>query len=226
MEKGVNEITVEEAAKLFNRSQKQIRRIIDLSVGGKKAADGSWEVRPDPLFARRVPQPKGYGFHWLIDKERMQKHFEEKVERQMRRIDDARRATLGSDSPVPDVQPVNTTSTPTPVIPVVEPLTAASDTKDIVKVYEGLVETYRQQLQVKDQQLESRDKQIDSLIDEVAASKKRSDTLQGALIAIAQGKQLDVQRIQEGEIAIVDAEKPKEPSKKKRRFFGLFGGRD
>lgn len=223
MDKGVNEITVEEASKLFSRSEKQIRRIIDLSVGGKKAADGSYEIRPDPLFARRVPQPKGYGFHWLIDKERMQKHFEDKVERQMRRIDEARRATLGSDSPVPDVQPVNSNSGSQQSSPSPEPVSAASDTKDILKVYESLVETYKQQIQVKDQQLESKDKHISSLIEEVSASKKRSDTLQGALIAIAQGKQLDVQRIQEGEIAIVDADKPKEPPAKRGWLSRVFG---
>lgn len=227
MDKGVNEITIDEAVVLFDRSHKQIRRVIEQSVGGKKGPDGSYEVRPDPLFARRIPQPRGSGFLWLIDKDRMSKHFEEKLERQMKRIEAARRASLGLDKTEPSEKPVNTTSTESKTKTVPEPKVQISDSKDILKVYEGLVETYKQQIQAKDQQLESKDKHISALIEEVSASKKRSDTLQGALIAIAQGKQLDMQRIQEGEVAIVDAEdKPKEPPVKRGWFSGLFGGRD
>lgn len=235
MEKGVNEITVEEAANYFSRSQKQIRRIVDESVHGKRDLGGNYLVFPDPLFARRVPQAKGHGFFWLIDKERMQKHFNDKVDRQLQRIEDARRAAAGSDSPQLDKAPVNSFSGTKIESPVVEPFSSTQDTRDIVTVYEGLVETYKRQLEVKDTQLASRDSQINSLIEEVAASKKRSDTLQGALIAIAQGKQLDVQRIQEGEVAIVDEEvgqqdnhKPNkgEQAKKPGLFSRVFGRRN
>ena len=47
-------ITVSEAAKLFNRSEKQIRRIVIESVEGKRSAKGDYIVAPDPLFATLV----------------------------------------------------------------------------------------------------------------------------------------------------------------------------
>lgn len=226
MDKGVNEITVDEAAVMFSRSQKQIRRIVDESVHGKLAPDGSYLVAPDPLFAHRVPQAKGYGFYWLINKERMRKHFQDKVDRQMGRIEEARKSSLGHGSPIQEPESVKSNSSAKTENVTGEPVSTSSDTRDIVTVYQGLAETYKKQLEVKDTQLAARDAQISSLIEEVAASKKRSDTLQGALIAIAQGKQLDVQRIQEGEVAIVDDSNQKEPPAKRGWFSGLFGGRN
>lgn len=217
MQKDIVFITIEEAASKFNRSQKQIRRIVEECTNGVKNKDSTWRVFPDPDFAHREPLDKGYGFRWQINLEKMRLHFEEKMKRQMERIESTKSSTLNSAT----VSNTNVREKPQQEAATEkktedkEPLQEQTTKENSPQLLDHLIK----QLEVKDQQLAAVNQHVSSLISNLEDSKKRSDSLQLLLVNLAGKTGFEVKQLETGSIEIIETKtkRPVEHEEKKQK---------
>lgn len=208
-------ITIEKASELFNRSDKQLRRIKDEGVSGKKNKDGTWAVYPDPLFAEQIPLEKGYGFMWVLNHEKLRKHFELKAQRQMDRIEKTR-GNISANPSTEEIPPFS--HDPKPAEEKAEPSKPlpAADAK-----IDALFDALLKQLETKDKQLASLQGAVNDLIKNVEESKSRSDSLQLSLISLAGKTGFEVKQLDSGKVEIIESSvKPHQdqPEQKKSLF--------